>query len=374
MRFLNKTIADALCTVITLGFVREMERMGKPLVFEYERTEDPAHPDSIAHAKDAENIANHELIRVAFSKLRVRINVRESARQVVMPYILGSNLPENRLDTFITDLIQWADRIQDMFDAANAQNPPRGAYIGVQFFVDANGNILRPIDDFDADPVIYGPSALSLHCPVYLRITVEEEQAIRDAYNNARRSTNDAARAVANGLHQALPTDFDTGYLAGHIFGSGHGMIRAMVNSIMPPPGIQSVFAEIALGEETKKVSSCIPCAIFMESFGYPASSIHLGRGDNWRIPDEPSAEILHNWANFIVNCYLSGLECFNPAVRLGVDDTTLDDAAARIIESNAGVDDIIWKIPNLFLEALTFEASFTDRIINTFVAANIVV
>ncbi|MDR2433964.1 MAG: hypothetical protein LBD47_05305 [Treponema sp.] len=355
MLFLDKTIADALCTVITLGFAREMERTGQPLVFEYEVP------------GDAED---HELIRDAFGPLGVMINVRMSAPQVQMPYILGANLPQNRLNTFINDLHQWADQINNMFNAANGQNPPRGAYIGVQFFVDANGNILRGriANNFDADPLVYGPSALSQHCPVYREITFVEEQGIGLAYYNARKSTIDAARAVANGLNQAPPTDFDKDYRAGHIFGSGHGMIRAMVNSVMPPPGqgIDHVFAEIALGAGTTKVSSCVPCAIFMQSFGYPASSIHLGRGDNWRIPDRPSAEILHNWTDFIVNYYLSGLELFNPSVGLGGVNTTLDDAAKRIIESNAGADDIILKIPNLFLEALTFEDSFMNRIKRT--------
>jgi hypothetical protein len=103
-----------------------------------------------------------------------------------------------------------------------------------------------------------------------------------------------------------------------------------------------------------------------MQSFGYPASSIHLGRGDNWRIPDEPSAEILHNWADSIITYYRMGLELCNPAVILEGDETTLADAAAMIIESNAGVHDIMPEIPNLFLEALTFEDSFIDRIQRT--------
>jgi hypothetical protein len=369
MPFLNKKIADALCTVITLGFAREMEINGQPLRFEYEdQDRNLNQAQNNARARDAED---HRLLRDAFTSLGVHIDVGPSAPQVLMPYILGTNLPQNRLNTFISDLHQWADQIMNMFNAANAQNPPRGAYIGVQFFVDANGNIQRGriANNFDAGPFIYGSSALSLHQPVYRRIIDDERDAIGIAYYNARMSTNNAVRAVT-AADLIVLSRFETDYLTGCIFGSDHGMIRAMVNSVMPPPGqgIDRVFAEIALGDNTKKVSSCIPCAIFMQSFGYPASSIHLGRGDNWRIPDEPTTEILHNWTDSIVICYLRGLEVFNPAVRLGVDDTTLDNAAAMIIASNANVNvnNVTTEIPNLFLEALTFEDSFIERIKRT--------
>jgi hypothetical protein len=142
-------------------------------------------------------------------------------------------------------------------------------------------------------------------------------------------------------------------------------MIRAMVNSVTPPPNIQSVFAEIALGANTTKVSSCIPCAIFMQSFGYPASSIHLGRGDNWRIPDFPSEKILSDWRNAIISCYLSGVELCNPRID-SYDNTRLDDMVAMLIAERNDEQDITPYIPDVFLEALTFEGSFIDRINRT--------
>jgi hypothetical protein len=347
MTYLTKKTADALCTVITLGFAGQMEANGQPVTFEYEQDRDAG---------------DHEVVQAAFEELGVRINVRQSLPQNLFPYILGANLPQNRLDAFIVDLTRYINTINNMFNEANGQaNPPRGAYIGVQFFVNQAGNIA-------GDPNIYGPSALSLHLPVYRTITFAEGQAIGIAYYNARKSTNDATRAVIQGLmnvnvHQL---EFDTDYQAGHIFGSGHGMIRAMVNSVTPPVNCESVFAEIALGNNTTKVSSCVPCAIFMHSFGYPASSIHLGRGDNWRIPDTPGDEVLTNWKNTIVNCYTSGLDIYNPLVD-AANNIRLDDMAAILItERNDGVQDILPGIPDLFLEALTFEDSFIQRIKNT--------
>ncbi|MDR2446512.1 MAG: hypothetical protein LBD58_04360 [Treponema sp.] len=356
--FLNKDIADALCTVITLGYAYQRHANGRPLTFEY------------TAATPAE-INEHRLLQDFLGRHGVNINVGPAASQDYMPYILGSDLPQNSLNTFINGLTQWSVQINNMFLAANAQNPPpRGAYIGVQFFADANGNMLRGNiangqgGNFNADPLVYGPSALSLHKPIYRMITLLEEQGIGIAYYNARMSTNNAARAIANGLQVQPSTNFDTNYQEDHIFGSSHGMIRAMVNNVTPPPGIHSVFAEIALGGNTQKVSSCVPCAIFMESFGKPASSIHLGRGDNWRIPDNPTNGMLTNWQNVIVGCYVSGLAICNPAI--AAYHATLDNIAAMIIAQHHAVGDILPEIPYLFLEALTFEDSFINRILRT--------
>jgi hypothetical protein len=111
-----------------------------------------------------------------------------------MPYILGHKLSQQNLDTFIIGLTEWSDNINNMFNAANNRpaamgGPPRGAYIGVRFIVDAKGNI--------QGNSFYGPSSLSLHKPVYRQIVSPYDQSIPIAYYNARKSANDAAAAVA---------------------------------------------------------------------------------------------------------------------------------------------------------------------------------
>jgi hypothetical protein len=310
-KFLTKEIADALCTVITLGFAEKMWKPNAPMVFEYD---------------DDADKTSYELIQKVFRHFGVTITVKLSKSQESMPYILGHKLPEPSLRTFIKGLDIYRREIDSMFDKANRQKePPRGAYIGVQFLVDKEGNILREIDGFKTDPLVYGPSALSLHSPLFREITFLDEQEIADSYRKAKKSTNDAAVAVSNGLLQVIGGNYDTNYIKGHLFGSSHGMIRAMVNSVEPPKDIQdiqSVFGEIALGAETTKVSSCIPCAIFMQSFGYPASSIHLGRGDNWRLPEDinekslPAARqernnlVRQRWRFDIINYYEEGIRC----------------------------------------------------------------
>jgi hypothetical protein len=39
---------------------------------------------------------------------------------------------------------------------------------------------------------------------------------------------------------------------------------------------------EIAVGDETKKMASCLGCTLFMYAVGYPPTSIHLGSAESW--------------------------------------------------------------------------------------------
>ncbi|MDR0557647.1 MAG: hypothetical protein LBG43_07270 [Treponema sp.] len=351
MCVLNKPIADALCTVITLGFARENEKRNK-LCFEYDKDEDKA---------------AYEKVKILFAKVGVCIDIGKSVSQAEFPYILGTDLTGLQLENFKKSLNVWVKEIDAMMNEANEPDPnknqtsPQGAYIGVQILVDGAGDIVD-------DPSIYGPSSLSLHRPIFRMISPEEQEPIAIAYRNAVMNTNAAVLAITRGLHVTDYSDFNIPYKPGHLFGSGHGMIRAMVNRRDNPPGCDSVFAEIALGSGTTKVSSCLPCALFMQSFGYPASSIHLGRGDNWRIPDSPSDSVLKNWKDYIRDCYKDGLQAFNPDIKLATNNIILGAMVERIIRQDAQ------EIPNLFLESLTFEDSFTNRIISAFASAGITV
>jgi hypothetical protein len=339
-----------------------MEDDGHPLVFDYE------------DQKNTVDVEKHQLIRDLFGGLGVKITVCESTPQEFMPYILGYRLskdsPATFISTFTDGLDEFRHKKKRMFDEANRQKPPpRGAYIGVQFFVNAEGKIS---EEETADPRVYGPSALSLYKPVYRDVTGDERDAIGIAYYNARMSTNNAALAVATVLAEEEDhwKRFETDYKTGHVFRSYHGMIRAMADSLPFSPGdklpgdTQVVFAEIALGDGTKKVSSCVPCAIFMQSVGYPASSIHLGRGDNWWIPDSPDEKTLSDWKDTIICYYLSGVVLRNPEIG-SYDNKKLSEVVTALITERYG-EYIESHIPRMFLEALTFEGSFIDKIKNT--------
>ena len=59
-----------------------------------------------------------------------------------------------------------------------------------------------------------------------------------------------------------------------------HGMIQAIYKAYALGPSCAPF--EIAVGDETKKMASCLPCTLFMHAAGYPPTSIHLGSGESW--------------------------------------------------------------------------------------------
>ena len=58
-----------------------------------------------------------------------------------------------------------------------------------------------------------------------------------------------------------------------------HGMIQAIYKAYGLGPSCTPY--EIAVGDQTKKMASCLPCTFFMVATGYPPNSIHLGRGES---------------------------------------------------------------------------------------------
>jgi hypothetical protein len=95
-----------------------------------------------------------------------------------------------------------------------------------------------------------------------------------------------------------------------------------------------------------------------------PASSIHLGRGDNWGIPDDTPPDIRTAWADSIVMNYIQGISLFDPTVLFNDRLLNFDDYIRNEICNRD--DTIENEIPDIFLEALTFKSSFTDKIITT--------
>jgi hypothetical protein len=59
-----------------------------------------------------------------------------------------------------------------------------------------------------------------------------------------------------------------------------HGMIQAIYKAYTLGPSCAPY--EIAVGDATKKMASCLPCTLFMHAAGYPPTSIHLGSGESW--------------------------------------------------------------------------------------------
>ena len=59
-----------------------------------------------------------------------------------------------------------------------------------------------------------------------------------------------------------------------------HGMIQAIYKAYALGPSCTPY--EIAVGDLTKKMASCLTCTFFMHAAGYPPTSIHLGSGESW--------------------------------------------------------------------------------------------
>ena len=59
-----------------------------------------------------------------------------------------------------------------------------------------------------------------------------------------------------------------------------HGMIQAVYKAYALGPGCARY--EIAVGDVTKKMASCLGCTLFMYATAYPPTAIHLGSAESW--------------------------------------------------------------------------------------------
>lgn len=150
--------------------------------------------------------------------------------------------------------------------------------------------------------------------------------------------------------HQPVPA-----YAEKHLFASCHGMILAIYDYGYYPEK-EGVCAELALGKDTRKAASCLPCSLFISANGFPASATHLGRGDNWNYPLHQGNHLMTiNWKKAAYHACQTGLTKL-PA--LGMEFTGILEQGL-LIEENPEKE-----IPLLFLEALTFEGSFIKKMI----------
>lgn len=329
---LNAEKADALCTMVTFGFLA----MEPKIKVEYD------------DEKDAEK---YNGVAARFEKfMKKRLSVSKSTKQSKMPFIVaktsrmnGSKVGE---DIFEDNITYWNTLHVNANNADPA--PPRGAYIGG----------LAAIGAF----CLVGPSKLELQPPVYRKISAKEQSDISKAYTDAMTSTNIALGVIRSTIShnkdkinlENLIREVSTEYKPNHLFKSYHGMIQAMELFSTVPDNNAFIF-EFAMGKGTAKVSSCLPCSIYMAAKGNPPTSTHLGRGDNWAISDRDW--LRSAWESNIIRYYTKGLEMLGNKGIPEIDHFLIDLAACKCTDL---------EIPKIFLEALTFERSFTERIINT--------
>lgn len=346
---LDKKTADAVCTVVAIGFIAEQNRIENDYQrtkFQYELPLDQVGQGNVPQShKTVEKLIERD------TGLRIRFTPTESRDN--FPFILakppverGMNELEivvqayNNTVNFWESMKHFSDKIQD---------PPKGAYIG-GYAHEGNFSVI-------------GPSNLLTYDPLFRTQAVGEDmEKTFDsfAYEIAKADSIVCEAHRRNGagityVPAALSTDdrFPPEKLIGCVHGMIHGMLQ------FPNPPENSVHIEYALGKGTTKVASCLPCSIFMSANGRPASSTHFGRGDNWNFPSPSEQypemkEQQERWGLAVIQHFLNGKEMLhnvinqNPALRELVDVDVEDN------------------IPQLFLESLTFQGTFIDKIIST--------
>lgn len=331
---LNEHKADAICTLITFGFFK---KESDKINIQYETSADRG---------------NHELVdRLYMEYSGKSIAPSQSLPQQKMPYIVA----QTKKTTSLTDARSSTDSnwtyINSLHVEASRADAPRGAYIGG----------LSKIGSM----IIVGPSGLEQYQPNYRTIDPSSVAIIRTAYENAKNSTNKAIDIIDKSkktlAYDKVTIDIETiqevksPYL-GAAFKSYHGMIQVLAKYAKYADSNDFAF-ELAMGSGTTKVSSCVPCSIFMTAIGFPPTSIHLGRGDNWNIPSQTFPEFISIWEGKIKEYYNEGLKMYkrNPN-KTYINNFIQDFNLCKCVEA---------EIPMIFLEALTFEKSFTNRIID---------
>jgi hypothetical protein len=168
------------------------------------------------------------------------------------------------------------------------------------------------------------------------------------------------------------------------VLGYTHGLIQAIYDvawsRLARPEDDPGVPFEIAVGDKTTKLASCLPCALFMEANGFPASATHLGRGDSWcpsyaddltasknnkKLDDASPNNLARvtcnaDWAKYCKQVLELGMACLEK--RLMDDHQASLGALHQYLQSNTRDIDAA----NLILDALTVHDQQVNRINRT--------
>jgi hypothetical protein len=241
--FLNKEMADALCTVIALGFMQSNSRA-------------PEGNEKTQFQFSEPNPKLGPLVDFINTNFGIGLTVTEAAPQSDMPCIIAKTkfTPNPILaEGVVEDFWPYITKINNKLLARDSHTAAYGAYIG--------GRSVTAATD------IIGPSALDTYKGVYRM----DSAGVAESYKKARVQAKNATDILKDSTLRKGKTcirydanccnlpDIGPDIGQGQLFHSYHGMIRAMVE--IPPTSIEkdAVYFEIALGVNTDKVSSCIP-------------------------------------------------------------------------------------------------------------------
>jgi len=340
--FLTKDLADTLCTAVAAGFFSINENKTKTK--ESMKTAFQYQPDEFnEYYAICSRLRNYGIV----------IPISPAAKQEVMPFIVAKTNRISNMDAAKNNTDEYWNYVRNITANADRQKqPPRGAYIGGMSTI--------------SSLFIAGPSKLEQYSPKYREI---KDDTVSNSYKEAVKASKTAqdcldTRPSVNKQKYSITVEpaetSSQPYMKGNLFKSCHGMIRAMTKYQSSIDNNRFYF-EIAMGSKTSKVSSCIPCSIFMSACGMPATSTHWGRGDNWNIPEDCSKEYVTLWRNKVKECYNEGISLLKNG------SASVKDKITSLLNAFGNTHmDITGHIPDIFLEALTYESSFTDKIKNT--------
>jgi hypothetical protein len=153
-----------------------------------------------------------------------------------------------------------------------------------------------------------------------------------------------------------------------------HGMIQAIYKAYALGPSC--VPFEIAVGDSTKKMASCLGCTLFMNATGYPPTSIHLGSAESWAplyAPYNPNGPTEPNERGVVRDLNNAWSARCGEWLSIGVDvlddsHITADHRASRdaVREFMQAREDDPSLGGNLVLDALTVHDSELNRIART--------
>ncbi|HAD97468.1 MAG TPA: hypothetical protein DCG19_08680 [Cryomorphaceae bacterium] len=335
MKTLEKAEADALCTIVLLGYCQSKKKT-PTFVYELKSKEDYSKVKSIFNG-----LGVQITIQEALPKTENAVIIAETSRTAYY----GSNKKiisdiENRLNRSLEKLTE-----DNLF----------GAYIGGR-------STIAAIE-------LIGSSIIQQYRPRYRAV----DSDIEDRYSKAIKNTRGVSGILRENYipqidkvkirlelepfepeeNSGVRPGFQDQYLPGHLFKSIHGMVASMILFAFVDDKNAFNF-ELAYSRGTTKVASCFPCCAFMTANGVPPSATHLGRGDNWNLPDPNLRNVTYlkkPWVEKINEWYQMGMKV--------LADKRKTTAWHDMGFSGSDVHEV-------FLEALTFEGPFTQKVIDT--------
>ncbi|MDR2043327.1 MAG: hypothetical protein LBQ15_02975 [Clostridium sp.] len=376
---LSKERADALCAIIALGFVgqnQREDRTGRTLYL-YD-----SQADAIKHATLQQTLWDSFGINIA-NELQ---NAKDATTgRKIHPFIYalpyGNEGGPRRLtyEEVKVNEEEIADIAQITESAANslitATNRFRGAYIGGFInYTEGKLSLIGPSSLYLRERMYLArnnprPESVAAMFIDYANVVQETKKFLRECSQTFRThgaiyenigTSSDLTEAL---ISEGKPGDDQRILEEGKIFSSCHGLVTSMYyhSDVHSHHLDEGVCVELSLSDDTCKSASCIPCAIFAASQGTPASAVHFGRGDFWNLPTVAIRRSLNprfedNWRAFVTTCFVSASheilewQFFHP---ITMQMAGLVGNAAELAA-----------IPEMFLDALTFEGSFIDRMI----------